>query len=53
MKRRIVALLMAALITVSGCGVRSGMEKVDEAKQAKNQGEKQRHELENKLQEDQ
>jgi cell division protein FtsB len=53
MKRRIVALLMAALITVSGCGVRSGMEKVEDAKQAKKQVEKQRRELEKNLQENQ
>ena len=59
MKRRFAILSMAAcvalsgVITGSGCGVRMGMEKIDDAKQAKKQVEKQRHELEKKLQEGQ
>jgi len=59
MKRRFAILLMAACVmvsgvaAVSGCGVRMGMEKIDDAKQAKKQVEKQRHELEKKLQEGQ
>ena len=59
MKRRFTVLAMAACVTlsgvvaVSGCGVREGMEKVEDAKQAKKQVEKQRRELEKKLQEGQ
>ena len=59
MKRRFAILSMAACITLSGvvpgsgCGVRMGMEKVDDAKQGKKQAEKQRQELEKKLQEGQ
>jgi hypothetical protein len=59
MKRRFTILSMAACITLSGvvagsgCGVRMGMEKVDDAKQAKKQVEKRQHELEKKLQEGQ
>ena len=59
MKKRFVILSMAACVTLSGvvagsgCGVRMGMEKIDDAKQAKKQVEKQRHELEKKLQEGQ
>ena len=59
MKRRFAILSMAACVTLcgvlagSGCGVRMGMEKVDDAKQAKKQVEKQRHELEKKLQQGQ
>ena len=55
-KRRFAILLVAACVTLSGvvavpgCGVRMGMEKVDEAKQAKKQVEKLRHELEKALQ---
>jgi hypothetical protein len=30
---------MAACVLLSGCGVRSGMERVDDAKQAKKQAE--------------
>ena len=58
-KRRFAILSMAACVTLSGvvagsgCGVRMGMEKIDDAKQAKKQVEKQRHELEKKLQEGQ
>jgi hypothetical protein len=50
---------MAACVTLSGavagsgCGVRMGTEKIDYAKQAKKQVEKQRDELEKKLQEGQ
>ena len=52
MKRRFAILSMAAcvalsgVVAVSGCGVREGMEKVEDAKQAKKQVEKQRDELE-------
>ncbi len=55
-KRRIAILSMAACVTlsgvvaVSGCGVREGMEKVEDAKQAKKQAEKQTQDLEKKLQ---
>jgi hypothetical protein len=58
-KRRFAILSMAACVALSGvvagsgCGVRMGMEKVDDAKQAKKQVEKQRHELEEKLKEGQ
>jgi hypothetical protein len=59
MKKRFAILSMAACVTlsgvaaVSGCGVREGMENVEDAKQAKKQVEKQRDELEKKLQEGQ
>jgi hypothetical protein len=59
MKRRFAILSMAACVALSGviagsgCGVRMGMENIDDAKQAKKQVEKQRHELEKKLQEGQ
>jgi hypothetical protein len=59
MKRRIAILSVAACVALSGvvagsgCGVRMGMEKIDDAKQAKKQVEKQRQELEKKLQEGQ
>ena len=59
MKKRFAILSMAACVALSGmvagsgCGVRMGMEKIDNAKQAKKQVEKQRHELEKKLQEGQ
>ena len=59
MKRRFAILSMAAcvalsgVVTGSGCGVRMGMEKIDDAKQAKKQVEKQRQELKKKLQEGQ
>ena len=55
MKRRFAILSMAACVTVSGvvaasgCGVRMGMEKVDEAKQAKKQAEDVQNDLEKKL----
>jgi len=39
MKRRIAALSIAACVLLAGCGVSSGMEKVDDAKQAKKQAE--------------
>ena len=58
-KRRFAILSMAACVTlssvvaVSGCGVREGMEKVEDAKQAKKQAEKQTRDLEKKLQEGQ
>jgi peptidoglycan hydrolase CwlO-like protein len=56
MKRRFAILSMAACVTLSGvvagsgCGVRMGMENIDDAKQAKKQVEKQRRDLEKKLQ---
>ena len=59
MKRRFTILSMAACVTLSGvvagsgCGVRMGMEKIDDAKQAKKQAEKHRQELEKQLQEGQ
>jgi len=57
LKRRVAILTMAACVAlfgvaaVSGCGVRMGMEKIDDARQAKKQVEKQRHTLEKNLQE--
>jgi hypothetical protein len=48
-RRRFLALAMAACVLVSGCGVRSGMERVDDVKQAKKQVEKQQNELEKQL----
>ena len=44
---------LSSVVAGSGCGVRMGMEKIDDAKQAKKQAEKQRQELEKKLQEGQ
>jgi hypothetical protein len=44
---------LSGVVTVPGCGVRMGMEKIGDAKQAKKQVEKQRHELDKKLQEGQ
>ena len=44
---------LSGVVAGSGCGVRMGMEKIDDAKQAKKQAEKQRHELEKKLQQGQ
>ncbi len=58
-KRKLAILLMAAcvalsgVVAVSGCGVREGMEKVEDAKQVKKQAEKQTQDLEKKLQEGQ
>jgi hypothetical protein len=58
-KRRFAILSMATCVALSGvvagsgCGVRMGMEKVDDAKQVKKQVEKRQHELEKKLQEGQ
>ena len=55
MKRRFAILSMAACVALSGvvagsgCGVRMGMEKIDDAKQAKKQVEKQRDQLEKEL----
>ena len=54
-KKRFAILSMAACIALSGtfaasgCGVRSGMERVEDAKQAKKQVEKQQNELEKQL----
>ena len=56
MKRRFAILLMAACVmvsgvaAVSGCGVRMGMEKVDDAKQVKKQADKQTQDLQKDLQ---
>ena len=44
---------LSGVVAGSGCGVRMGMEKIDDAKQAKKQAEKHRHELKKKLQEGQ
>jgi hypothetical protein len=54
-KKRLAILSMAVCIALpgtfaaSGCGVRSGMERVDEAKHAREQVEKQQHKLEKQL----
>jgi hypothetical protein len=59
MKMRFAILSMAACVALSGvvagsgCGVKMGMEKIDDAKQAKKQVEKRQVELEKKLQEGQ
>ena len=44
-KRRLAIICMASLVALSGCGVRSGMEKVDDAKQVKKQAEDVQHKL--------
>ena len=55
MKRRFVILSMAlcvalsGVVAASGCGVRMGMEKVDDAKQAKKQAKDVQNDLEKKL----
>ena len=55
MKRRFAILSMAlcvalsGVVAASGCGVRMGMEKVDDAKQAKKQAEDVQNDLEKKL----
>ena len=49
MKKSLAALALAACVVLSGCGVRSGMEKVDEAKQAKKQAEQVQHKLQKDL----
>ena len=49
MRRRLLALSMAACVLASGCGVRMGMEKVDDAKQAKKQAEDVQRELEKEV----
>ena len=54
-KRRIATISVAACVTLSGafaasgCGVRMGMEKVDDAKQAKKQAEDVQKKLEKDL----
>jgi hypothetical protein len=59
MKRRLAILSMAACVALSGmaavpgCGVRSGMERVEDAKQVKKEAEKQTQDLEKKLQDGQ
>ena len=40
---------MAVCVLLSGCGVRMGMEKVDDAKQAKKQAEDVQHKLQKDL----
>ena len=40
---------MAVCVALSGCGVRSGMEKVDDAKQAKKQAEDVQKKLEKNI----
>jgi hypothetical protein len=58
-KRRLAILSMAACIALSGtfagsgCGVRMGTEKIDDARQTKKQAEKRQNELEKQLQEEQ
>jgi hypothetical protein len=55
MKKRFAIFSMAACVALSGvvagsgCGVRMGMEKIDDAKQAKKQAEKHRNQLEKEL----
>ena len=55
MKRRFAILSMAACVALSGvvagsgCGVRMGMEKVEDAKQAKKQAEDVQHDLQKDL----
>ena len=48
MRRRLLAFAIASYVLLSGCGVRMGMEKVDDAKQAKKQAE----DAQDKLQKD-
>jgi hypothetical protein len=54
-KKRLAIFSMSVCITLSGafaasgCGVRSGMERIDDAKQAKEQVEKQQKELEKQV----
>ena len=48
MRRRLVAFAMVACVLLSGCGVRMGIEKVDDAKHAKKQAE----DVQDKLQKD-
>jgi uncharacterized protein YceK len=43
--KRKLAVALAACVLLSGCGVRSGMEHVDDAKQAKKQAEDVQHKL--------
>ena len=44
-RRRLAILCVATVVALCGCGVRSGMEKVDEAKQAKKQAQDVQHKL--------
>ncbi|MBA2714953.1 MAG: hypothetical protein H0U55_15535 [Rubrobacteraceae bacterium] len=48
-KKRLAILTMAVCVLLSGCGVRMGLEKVDDAKHAKKQAEKQVHDLKKDL----
>jgi len=50
-KGRLAAMLMAICVILSGCGVGMGMEKVDDAKQAKKQAEDVQKKLEKDLKE--
>jgi protein involved in sex pheromone biosynthesis len=52
MKKRLAATLMAACVLLAGCGVRMGMDKVDDAKQAKKQTEGVQKKLEKDLKKD-
>jgi hypothetical protein len=48
-RRRFLALAMAACVLLSGCGVRSGMENIDDAKKARKQVEDVQDKLEKDL----
>jgi protein involved in sex pheromone biosynthesis len=48
-KKRLAIFTMAACVLLSGCGVRMGMEKVDEAEDAKKQAEDVQHKVEKDL----
>ena len=52
MRRKLAAATMAACVLLAGCGVTSGMEKVDDAKQAKKQAEDVQKKLEKNLNKD-
>ena len=49
MKRRFLALSIAACVLLSGCGVRQGMENIDKAKHAKKQADDVQHKLHKEL----
>ena len=53
MKRRIAALSMAACVLLTGCGVRSGVERIDDAKQAKKHANDLQHKLKKDLKKEQ
>jgi len=48
-KKRLAIFTMVACVLLAGCGVRSGMERVDDAKQAKKQAEDVQKKLEKDL----